>query len=135
MPTSDGRGVSESVNRRLHRRRRLPDPPSVEVTFCNGEMCLGGVRNEHLQGLGVAFHGTDAKRAWSHQHCCLGGTLHLKLSGPDRDPCALPVRLIHLTRPVDGHLPCFVGLSLDRARLGPHDIERLLELWSRLQGA
>ena len=97
-------------------------------------MRLCAIRNEHLQGLGVVFHGRDAMRAWDHRHCCLGGTLQLRLSGAQRDPSAIPVRLIHVTGPVEKHLPCYAGLSLDRERLGPQDVERLLDLWTKLQG-
>jgi hypothetical protein len=125
--------VSEATNRRLRRRRRLQDPPTVEVTFCD-ERCLGAVRNEHLHGLGVVFHGTDALRAWSHRSCCLGKTLELRLT-EEPSEVALPVRLIHLTRPVRGHLPCQAGVSLDRGPDGRDAAGPVLDLWTRLQGA
>ncbi len=123
------------TNRRSQRRRRLADPPTVEVRFCGPTVCLGAIRNEHLQGLGVVFYGTDAARAWEHRRCCLGATVALGLAGPRAVEGTLPVRLIHLTRPVDGHLPCNAGVSLERERLGPDDVERLLDLWTRLQKA
>jgi hypothetical protein len=126
--------VSDATNRRLRRRRRLQDPPTVEVAFCDDDRCLGGVKNEHLQGLGVVFHGTDAMRAWSHRSCCLGRTLELRVAGKP-DEVRLPVRLIHLTRPVRGHLPCRAGVSLDRGMDGRPTPGPVLELWTRLQGA
>ena len=127
--------MSDDPNRRLRRRRRIQDPPTVEVAFCE-DVCLGGVKNEHLHGLGVVFHGTDAMRAWSHRSCCLGRILELRLADDPGD-VRLPVRLIHLTRPVRGHLPCQAGLSLDRGMDGrpPPGAGPVLDLWTRLQKA
>jgi hypothetical protein len=83
----------------------------------------------------VVFHGTDAMRAWAHRSCCLGRTLALRLAEPEGDDRRLPVRLVHLTRPVRNHLPCNAGVSLDPAQIAGDDAGGLLDLWTRLQRA
>jgi hypothetical protein len=103
------------------------------VSFCAGAPCLGAIRNEQVQGLGVVFHGTDAMRAWAHRSCCLGETLRLRLTESGEGLHHIPVRLVHVTRPVDGHVPCFAGLSLAREHLDPENVEQLLRLWTRLE--